>query len=944
MAIDNNAVVVGSPNGEGAFAYDLTSQTPQLPVVTFVDPTAIAGLFGYSVAIDDDHVVVGAPLDDGQLGAAYVYQLSSATPSTALHTLTRGVQNVDDLYGFAVAISENQVLVSAASEDNGAINSGQVYVYDLDAATPAMPTSSLAAPTPTDGQSFGDAVSVSAGVTLIGASFDSTVNFEQGAAYAYVENTLPTITDQEFSVAEDNDGSQPFGTIMAFDAESTLTISIDGGSGLGVFSVDAQTGELSVNSQLDFESTDSYELVVSATDASGASSTAVVTVVVTNVNEAPSAFDLNFGAPPLGDPASEDAVVSLQLGVDVALSEFASDIDSVLTTESFSFDAADVTIDGSTSTFTTLSEVGVSYDSVTGQFGLDPTEIELFQALGEGEFADVVITFTASDGELSDTGTVTFSVFGVNDAPLALDPDIGQPPLGAPSSEDAVITIQLGVDVPLFEFATDVDNVLTTESFTFDSATINGSTNTLTTLSDLGISYDSVTGQFVLDPTGIEPFQALSDGETANIVIGFTASDGELSDTGTMTLSMFGVNDAPIANDDSATTPIDTPVTIDLTDNDTDVDGTIDDTSLVIVQPVNGNVVDNGDGTVSYTPDLNFFGTDTFTYTVLDDDGEISNEATVTVTVTELNDAPIANDDTATTPEETPVTIDLTVNDTDVDGTIDDTSLVIVQPNNGLVVDNGDGTVSYTPDLNFFGTDTFTYTVLDDDGEISNEATVTVTVTELNDAPIANDDSATTPIDTPVTIDLTDNDTDVDGTIDDTSLVIVQPVNGNVVDNGDGTVSYTPDLNFFGIDTFTYTVLDDDGEISNEATVTVTVTELNDAPIANDDSATTPIDTPVTIDLTDNDTDVDGTIDDTSLVIVQPDNGTVVDNGDGTVSYTPDLNFVGTDTFTYTVLDDDGEISNEATVTVTVTELNDAPIANDDTATTPMRTLRSRST
>ncbi len=375
-----------------------------------------------------------------------------------------------------------------------------------------------------------------------------------------------------------------------------------------------------------------------------------------------------------------------------------------------------------------------------------------------------------------------------------------------------------------------------------------------------------------------------------------------------------------------------------MTDNDTDVDGTIDDTSLVIVQPNNGLVVDNGDGTVSYTPDLDFVGTDTFTYTVLDDDGEISNEATVTVTVTELNDAPIANDDSATTPIDTPVTIDLTDNDTDVDGTIDDTSLVIVQPVNGNVVDNGDGTVSYTPDLNFFGTDTFTYTVLDDDGEISNEATVTVTVTELNDAPIANDDTATTPEETPVTIDLTDNDTDVDGTIDDTSLVIVQPDNGLVVDNGDGTVSYTPDLNFFGTDTFTYTVLDDDGEISNEATVTVTVTELNDAPIANDDSATTPIDTPVTIDLTDNDTDVDGTIDDTSLVIVQPNNGLVVDNGDGTVSYTPDLNFVGTDTFTYTVLDDDGEISNEATVTVTVTELNDAPIANDDTATTPEET------
>ena len=376
------------------------------------------------------------------------------------------------------------------------------------------------------------------------------------------------------------------------------------------------------------------------------------------------------------------------------------------------------------------------------------------------------------------------------------------------------------------------------------------------------------------------------------------------------------------------------PVTIDLTDNDTDVDGTIDDATLAIVQPANGTVVDNGDGTVSYTPDLNFFGTDTFTYTVMDDDGATSNVATVTITVNDVNDAPVANDDSAMTDEDTAVTIDLTDNDTDVDGTIDDATLAIVQPTNGTVVDNGDGTVSYTPDLNFFGTDTFTYTVMDDDGATSNVATVTITVNDVNDAPVANDDSAMTDEDTAVTIDLTDNDTDVDGTIDDATLAIVQPTNGTVVDNGDGTVSYTPDLNFFGTDTFTYTVMDDDGATSNVATVTITVNDVNDAPVANDDSAMTDEDTAVTIDLTDNDTDVDGTIDDATLAIVQPANGTVVDNGDGTVSYTPDLNFFGTDTFTYTVMDDDGATSNVATVTITVNDVNDAPVANDDSATT----------
>ncbi|MDY6989262.1 MAG: cadherin-like domain-containing protein [Thermodesulfobacteriota bacterium] len=289
------------------------------------------------------------------------------------------------------------------------------------------------------------------------------------------------------------------------------------------------------------------------------------------------------------------------------------------------------------------------------------------------------------------------------------------------------------------------------------------------------------------------------------------------------------------------------------------------------------------------------------------------------------NQGPIANDDGATTSEDTSVDVNVTANDTDADGTIDGATVSIVtDASNGTTYNNGDGTVTYTPDPGFTGSDAFTYTVQDNEGAVSNEATVTVQVTpeSQNQVPIANDDGAATSEDTPVDVNVIANDTDADGTIDGTSVSIVTDAqDGTTFDNGDGTVTYTPAPGFTGTDTFTYTVNDNDGAVSNEATVTVEVTpgSQNQAPIANDDGATTSEDTPVDINVIDNDTDADGTIDGTGLSIVtDAQDGTTFDNGDGTVTYTPDPGFTGSDAFTYKVEDNEGAVSNEATVTVHV--------------------------
>ncbi len=190
------------------------------------------------------------------------------------------------------------------------------------------------------------------------------------------------------------------------------------------------------------------------------------------------------------------------------------------------------------------------------------------------------------------------------------------------------------------------------------------------------------------------------------------------------------------------------------------------------------------------------------------------------------NLAPIAGDDAVTTAEETAVTFNVLVNDSDPDGTIITTSVILADlPANGSVVNHGDGALTYTPNVNFTGSDSFTYTVQDNGGATSSKATVTLTVTNINDAPVAVDDDA---IANP--IDVLTNDYDIDGALDPSTVTIITlPVNGTAVPNLDGTITYTPTVGYVGSDSFTYTVNDNSGAVSNAANVNVTIT--NGAPI-----------------------------------------------------------------------------------------------------------------
>jgi RHS repeat-associated protein len=418
----------------------------------------------------------------------------------------------------------------------------------------------------------------------------------------------------------------------------------------------------------------------------------------------------------------------------------------------------------------------------------------------------------------------------------------------------------------------------------------------------------------------------------------YKANDG-LTDSGiaTVTLTINSVNDVPIVVNDAYTTDEDTLLTVSTTGvlaNDTDVEGNTL-TAAVVAGPTHGTLILNGDGSFTYMPELDYNGADSFTYKA--NDGTIdSNVATVSITVNQVNDAPVATGDSYTTNEDTALVVSapgILGNDNDLDHDVLSASLVIGSgPANGTLTHNANGSFTYTPAANFNGTDSFTYMAYDGVAS-SNEATVSITVTPVNDAPVAANDLASGNEDTIITGNVLTNDTDVDAdTL--TASVVTGPANGTLSLNADGSFTYTPADNFNGTDSFTYKAFDGSAE-STVATVNITVNPANDAPTAAGDSYTTDEDTDLIVaapGILDNDLDLDGDALSASL-LSGPTNGTLSLNADGSFTYTPAANFNGADSFTYKANDGLAD-SNVAMVTISVTSVNDAAVADVDSYST----------
>jgi Ca2+-binding RTX toxin-like protein len=471
-------------------------------------------------------------------------------------------------------------------------------------------------------------------------------------------------------------------------------------------------------------------------------------------------------------------------------------------------------------------------------------------------------TFTANDGTVgSAAATVSITVAPVNDAPVA-----------TPGSR----TVDEGGSLDLGALVSDVETSDAHLTYEVVTPPAHGAVTAGTYEPDANFSgADSFT------------YKVTDRGDPDNCGAPGPGCDApRTSSTETVSITVEPVNDAPSASPFSDSVAEDATLPIDLTALVSDAE-TIDAnlTYTVVTGPAHGGLTGTG-GSRDYNPDPNFNGPDSFTYKVTDrgdpdncstapcDGAKDSNTETVSITVDPVNDTPSASDGAGTTDEDTPLAVDLAALANDVE-TADAnlTYTIVTGPAHGSVTGSA-GSRVYTPDLNFNGTDSFTYQVTDrgdpdncgapgpgcDATETSTTETVSITVDPVNDAPAARDDSRITNEDTPLAVDLAALADDLETTDANLTFTVIQPDHGTVTGAG-ATRTYTPDPDFNGTDSFAYQVTDRgdpdncsaapcDAAESATGTITVTVGAVNDAPVntvpAGPITAVQDTDTPIT--------------------------------------------------------------------------------------------------
>ncbi|MEZ6044219.1 MAG: Ig-like domain-containing protein [Planctomycetaceae bacterium] len=466
-------------------------------------------------------------------------------------------------------------------------------------------------------------------------------------------------------------------------------------------------------------------------------------------------------------------------------------------------------------------------------------------------------------------------------------------------------------------------------------------------------------GSFTFNPGS--DFQDLAVGEMRNVSFQYTATDshGAVSNSALVTITVTGVNDNPTANDVVAFATEDGgPVTGSFDGDDVDSNNTPATLFYDIISaPSAGSVVNNLNGTFTFNPGSDFQDLAVgetrqvgFQYTATDSHSAVSNTALVTITVTGVNDAPTANAVFASATEDGGLIVaSFGSFDVDNDGYSNTfTHQIITLPTEGTVINNGERSFYFDPGNDFQDLAvgetrdvSFQYRATDSHGAISNTAVVTITVTGVNDDPIANAVVVSATEDgSPVVASFDADDVDSDDTPATLTYdIISSPTEGSVANNGDGTFTFNPGSDFQDLavgDTrdvsFQYTATDSHDAVSNTAVVTITVTGVNDDPSANAIVVSATEDGSPVVGSFDAD-DVDN--DDTPSTLIYdiistPAEGTVINNGDGTFSFNPGSDFQDLAagetrdvSFQYTATDSHSAISNTALVKVSVTGVND---------------------
>ena len=586
----------------------------------------------------------------------------------------------------------------------------------------------------------------------------------------------------------------------------------------------------------------------------------------------------------------------------------------------------------------------------------------------------VSFAYTVSDDKGgTNSATVSGSIQAVNDTPVAVDDTTALN--GNQNNTSAVLNTTL------------LSNDFDAEDDTLKITKIGGETLTQGTAQKIAVTNGTVN----VDAAGNITFAPTAN-HVGAVSFAYTVSDGTgAQSSATVSGTITNANGTPVAaddttalngNEDTTSAVLNTM----LLSNDKDADGdtltitNIGGTTLTpgtaqTINVTNGTVNVDSAGNITFTPAANYAGTVSFAYTVSDGKGG-TNSAAVSGTITNVNDTPVAQDDTTAlngNEDTTSAVLNTTLlsNDTDADGdtlTITNIGGAPLTPGtaqkipvtNGTVNVDSAGNIRFTPTANHVGAVSFAYTVSDGTGAQSS-ATVSGTITNVNDTPVAADDTTAlngnqNTASAVLNTTLLSNDTDADGdtltitNIGGTTLTpgtaqTIAVTNGTVNVDSAGNITFKPTANYAGAVSFAYTVSDGTGAQSS-ATVSGTITNASGIPVAADDTTALNGNEDTTsavlnTTLLSNDTDADGdtlkitNIGGTTLTpgtaqTIAVTNGTVNVDSAGNITFTPAANHVGAVSFAYTVSDGTGAQSSAA-VSGTITNVNDIPVAQDDT-------------
>jgi gliding motility-associated-like protein len=607
----------------------------------------------------------------------------------------------------------------------------------------------------------------------------------------------------------------------------------------------------------------------------------------------------------------------------------------------------DTDVDGDALTVTGFTVQGVTY--TTGTLVTIPNVGKIVvNTNGSFTFTPVLyyngtiptVGYSISDGNGGTAAsTLTIIVTPVNNSPTAL-PDVATTP------EDTQLA----------------GNVLTNDS------DVDGNTLTVTGITVQGVSYTTGTlvtipniGKIVVNTNGSYTFTPAANYNGTVPTVDYAISDGNGGTaTSTLNITVTPVNDPPTAINDINSTFINKPVNGNVLTNDTDPENDpLTVTTTPITVPTNGTVTLKPDGSYTYTPNAGFTGTDSFTYEVCDNaTPKLCDQATVTITVMPVpgptNNSPVATDDAYQGSINTPVKGNVLTNDFDVDGNLNPTSVKLAgsPPSNGTLTLNTDGTFTFVPTTGFIGQVNFEYQICDTGTPVLCDVakvTIDIEANPTGNSTFATDDSYIVKEDVTLTGNVLSNDYDPQGNTQSVNTIPVSTTtHGKVTLNANGSFTYVPDANYNGPDSFIYQLCDNGTPTAcAKATAYISVSPVNDAPIAVADTVRTPEDTPISGNVLTNDTDVDGdaltvtgfTVQGvtypTGTLVTIPNVGKIVVNTNGSFTFTPALNYNGTVApVGYSISDGNGGTAS-STLTIIVTPVNDAPVAMPDVATTP---------